>query len=69
VLLGLLSAPLTSPATRPFETDMHKTVTPRFDLGRLGLADEQLKAIAGARPVSKTTTMTSPPVICPCCWS
>ena len=38
-----------------------------FDLKTLGLSDAQLRAIAGARPAEKTSTVTSAGVT-KCCW-
>ena len=39
----------------------------RFDLNSTGLTEAQLKAIAGARPADKTSTVTSAPIT-KCCW-
>ena len=39
----------------------------RFDLRSTGLTDAQLKAIAGARPMDKTSTVTVATVT-RCCW-
>ena len=39
----------------------------RFDLNSTGLTEAQLKAIAGARPADKTSSVTSPGVT-KCCW-
>jgi len=47
---------------------MHKPLTPRFDLRKLGLTDAQLKAVAGARPSEKTMTATTR-ALTPCCWA
>ena len=46
---------------------MQKAIAPRFDLRNTGLTEAQLKAIAGARPADKTSTVTSAPIT-KCCW-
>jgi hypothetical protein len=39
----------------------------RFDIASLGLSDEQLRTVAGARPPEKTDVVTSVGITS-CCW-
>jgi hypothetical protein len=60
----------TPPHSDQFEIHMQKTISSvasRFDLRNTGLTQDQLKAIAGARPTEKSQ-FVSCMGITRCCW-